>query len=200
MTLINRELEQFTRVFSKLPLFGTKTAFKLGLWLVGKTELIEEIIQSLIELKNLKLCDICGTPISKNVCFLCSDDQRDTSYLCVVEKFSDILAIERTKSFNGTYFCLGSLWSPVKGVGVDKLPIGKILELIVKNKVKEVILALPFTLQGDATSALIDEKLRKSFPNVRITRPARGLPKGAEIDQVDDYSLSYAFKFRERNG
>lgn len=193
------ELDRVITAFTKLPIIGSKTALRLGIWLIGKHALIEELIDALEALKNARTCSSCNAPSSGNVCEICSDNTRDQTTLCVVEKYTDILNIERTKTYPGLYFCLGSLWFPARGVHKEHLPLDKLKSRILDLKPQEVILALPFTLQGDATASLLAKIVRENITDVKITRPARGLPKGAEIDQADDYSLSYALKHRYKD-
>lgn len=193
------ELNRVIAAFSKLPIIGPKTAMRLGIWLIGKYNLIQELIDALESLKNARSCSQCNSPASNELCEICSDASRDRSSVCVVEKYTDILNIERTRSYSGLYFCLGTLWIPSRGAHKDQLPIDRLLKLVAQLNPVEVILALPFTLQGDATATLVSNKLRELLPELKITRPARGLPKGAEIDQADDYSLSYALKHRYRD-
>ncbi len=192
-----QELEKFIATFSKLPILGLKTSLRLGLWLIQNQSLVKELVESLLELNNLQICNICRSIKSKDQCQYCDDNSRDRELLCVVEKYSDLFSFERSGFYNGLYFCLGTLWSPVKGVTFDKLPIQQLVEMISRMNTKEVILALPFTLQGDATSKVISDSILAKYPEIKITRLARGLPKGSEIDQVDDYSLSYAFRYRK---
>ncbi|MCS6893420.1 MAG: recombination mediator RecR [Deltaproteobacteria bacterium] len=197
MFSLAKGLQKFVAVFSKLPTIGSKSALKLGIWLIGRPQLINEMIEALMSLKRIGLCSTCLGIASETECEFCSDEKRDRNSICVVEKYTDIVAIENSKSYNGLYFCLGHLWAPVRGISVENLPVEKLLEMIKRFSAKEIILALPFTLQGDATAHYLHGVLSERFSNLNISRPARGLPKGAEIDQVDDYSLSYAFKFRK---
>lgn len=192
-----QELERFIISFSKLPTIGAKTSLKLGLWIIQNKTVISDLAESLQGLSNLSTCEKCRSLSVKEKCVFCDSPERDRTLICVVEKYGDILSFERSGFYNGLYFCLGSLWAPSNGITFDKLPLNSLCNMIKMMDPKEIILALPFSLQGDATAKLISDAISAKFQGIRLTRLARGLPKGSEIDQVDDYSLSYAFRYRK---
>ena len=194
--ILDKNIQKFVSAFSKLPPLGQKASLRLVFWLYQKHGLIDELVEALLNLKSLKNCRLCNAPCSSDSCDLCSNAARDKRVVCVVEKLTDALAIERSQTFNGVYFFLNGLWAPTKGYHKATLPLSKLKTFLDNMQAQEVILGLPFTLQGDATASLINEELQSL--NLKITRLARGIPKGAEIDQIDDYTLSFGLKNRER--
>lgn len=177
---------------SKLPSIGRKSAQRLALHLVKKekTEL-EELITALIELKdNIKFCSICFNISANEICSVCTSPKRDNSTICVVEEASDVIAIENTNEFSGKYHVLGGVLSPLAGIGVESLKIKELVQRLKSDEVKEIILALNPNTEGETTSLYL-AKLLKPF-NIKITRLARGLPIGGDLEFTDEATIGRA--------
>ena len=132
------------------------------------------------------------------VCSICSDSSRDNESLCIVESTSDLFAIEETNEFKGKYFVLNGLLSPIDGIGPDELRIKKLLNLSEQRKIKEVIIALNSTLEGEATSYFLLDNLKEA--NIKVTKLAEGVPAGGDLDFVDNNTLKRAFSWRRELG
>lgn len=175
--------------FAKLPGIGNKTALRLVLYLLKKPEKeIETFGETIIKLrKNIKKCKICKNVSDSEVCNVCSDQRRINNLICVVENINDVIAIEKTGQFKGLYHVLGGLISPMDGIGPDNLEIDSLTERISKGNIREIILALNSTPEGDTTNFYIHKKI-KQF-NVKTTIPARGVSVGSELQYTDQITL-----------
>ena len=177
---------------NKLPSIGRKSAQRLALHLVKKEKKeLEDLIQALTDLKdNIKFCSICFNISSEDICMVCKNPKRDKGLLCIVEEASDVIAIENTNEFNGQYHVLGGVLSPLSGIGVEEL---KIKELIVRLKtedIREIILALNPDTEGETTSLYL-AKLLKPL-GIKVTRLARGLPIGGDLEFTDEATIGRA--------
>lgn len=191
--LIAEPLQKAIDELSKLPSIGKKTAQRLALHLL-KSDLsnVEALVQSLVELKSkLRFCTSCFNLSVDEKCDICSSSKRDRSILCVVEEASDIIAIERTNEFNGLYHVLGGVLNPLANVSVDSLHIKELINRIEEKEINEVILALNPDAEGDATSLYLI-KILKDYP-LKITRIARGLPIGGDLEFADAATIGRAF-------
>jgi len=192
-------VQKLIDLFSKFPTVGPRTAGRFVFYLMHKPkEEIEELITSISNLKkNIKICPLCLNPYEDEtgLCSICSDSRRDKSLLCVISNEMDLMAIEKTKKYQGLYFVLGGTVSRLKKADIEKLKI-KELEKRIKNdpEIKEVILALNSTAEGEATILYL-ERLLKPL-NKKITRLGRGLPLGGELEYADEDTLSSAFESR----
>ncbi len=177
---------------SKLPSIGRKSAQRLALHLVKKERQdLEELIKSLIELKdNIKFCSQCFNISANEICNICTNPKRDSSLICVVEEASDVIAIENTNEFSGRYHVLGGVLSPLAGIGVEDLKMKELILRLKNDEVKEIILALNPNTEGETTSLYL-AKLLKPL-NVRITRLARGLPIGGDLEFTDEATIGRA--------
>ncbi len=177
---------------SKLPSIGKKSAQRLALHLVKKDkDELDVFINSLINLKdNIKFCSICNNITDKEVCSVCSNPKRDKSIICVVEDASDVIAIENTNEFSGHYHVLGGVLSPLTGVGVEELRIKELINRLKDEKVKEIILALNPDTEGETTSLYL-AKLIKPL-GVKVTRLARGIPIGGDLEFTDEATIGRA--------
>ncbi|PID59277.1 MAG: recombination protein RecR [Ignavibacteriae bacterium] len=177
---------------SKLPSIGKKSAQRLALHLVKKEpEELEQLIKSLIELKdNIKFCSICFNISSSDICSVCNNPKRDSSIICIVEEASDVIAIENTNEFTGKYHVIGGVLSPLSGIGVEDLKIKELLERLKTEEAKEIILALNPDTEGETTSLYL-AKLLKPL-NIKITRLARGLPIGGDLEFTDEATIGRA--------
>jgi recombination protein RecR len=187
----SRLIEDAVNEVARLPGIGKKTALRLVLHLVKENEVKTlALTEALNKLRaNIKFCKICHNISDSDTCFICSSHRRDKSVICVVEESKDVMAIENTAQFIGVYHVLGGIISPVNGIGPAELKIESLLQRIAQpnNEVKEIILALSPTMEGDTTGFYLNKKL-KDFP-LRITSIARGVPVGGDLEYTDEITL-----------
>lgn len=190
--LIAEPLQIAIDELSKLPSIGKKTAQRLALHLLKQDiEDVEMLANSLLDLKTkLRFCKICFNISTDEVCDICSSSKRDRTSICVVEEASDIIAIEKTNEYNGLYHVLGGVLSPLTGQGVESLHIKELMERVRDENPTEIILALNPDTEGEATSLYL-AKLLKQF-NVKVTRIARGLPMGGDLEFADEATIGRA--------
>jgi recombination protein RecR len=182
-------VEKAVEALSGFPGIGKRTALRLVMYLLKRPEIeVSQLAESLIKLKTeLHLCEECCNVSDTEICAICSEPMRQTEVICVVEDFSDQMAVESTSQFFGKYHILGGLISPMDGIGPDDLTIQKLVERVSKNKVTEIILALSATVEGDTTMYYIAKKMQPF--NVKITCIARGISVGGEIEYADEITL-----------
>lgn len=178
--------------FERLPGIGKKSAIRLAYHVLKMPkELAKSFAESILEAQsNIHYCSICYTFTDKEICNICSDSNRDTSVICVVEDSKDIEAIEKTHEFNGVYHVLHGVISPLNGVGPDDIRILELINRIKSSDVKEIIMATNPTVEGEATSMYIS-KLLKNL-DIKTTRLAYGIPIGATLEYADEMTLSRA--------
>lgn len=182
--------------FQKFPSVGPKSAQRMAFYLLRMplTE-VEKFAQSMIDAKqNTRTCEICFNMSSSSPCEICSSPQRDKSTICVVAETKDLIAIEKTNEYKGLYHVLQGLISPMDGIGADDIRIKELLNRLTDEKVKEVILALSPSVEGEATSLYLS-KLIKPF-GVKISRIAFGLPVGADLEYADEITIAKAIEGR----
>ncbi len=180
-----------------LPGIGPKTAERLAIHIASRPKLkIEEFIQSLNSLKELKVCSLCNNFSEDNPCSICQNQKRNRKIICVVAETSDLEVIEATQRFNGLYFVLGGLIDPLSGINPEKLFIKELVNRVQKDAIQELILAFDSNIQGEATI----NYLKNVFQNspVKISRLARGIPMGSDIEYTDEITLSSALENRKR--
>jgi len=184
------------KLLQKLPGIGPKTAERLAFYLIrAPEEEVRSLSCALAELhQKVIFCKRCFNLSEEELCNICKDTTRDNSILCVVATWEDLFAIEASNVFNGKYHILGGLLSPIDGIGPDELNIKKLLDRLAEENVKEIIIATSFNLAGEATATYIQELL-KDYP-VKVTRLASGIPTGAELGYVDEYTLGKALEGR----
>ncbi len=182
-------LENAVNEFSRLPGIGKKSALRLVLYLLRqKEEVAVALGQSLIELrKNIRYCRVCHNISDSEVCGICVNTNRDNTTVCVVENVKELMAVENTMQFKGLYHVLGGIISPMEGVGPADLQIESLVDRISGGGVKEVILALSTTMEGDTTNFYIFRKLA-SF-DVKVSIIARGISIGDELEYADEITL-----------
>ena len=182
-------LERAVQEFSKLPGIGRKTALRLVLHeLRQPTEDVQSFAESLLTMKReVKFCKCCHNISDSDVCPICSDARRDATTICVVENIQDVMAIENTQQFHGLYHVLGGIISPMDGIGPADLEIESLVSRVAEGEVKEVILALSPTMEGDTTNFYIFRKL--AAYNVSISVIARGIAVGNELEYTDEVTL-----------
>ncbi|MGN1246834.1 MAG: recombination mediator RecR [Muribaculaceae bacterium] len=183
-------LEAAVNEFAKLPGIGRKTALRLVLYLLRQNEDVAlQFGEAIIKLrKEIRYCSECHNISEHDVCPICSNPLRDKSTICVVENVKDVMSIENTHQHNGTYHVLGGLISPMDGVGPQDIEIDSLVSRVASGSVKEVILALSATMEGDTTNFYIFRRLAP-FPDVKITMLARGVSVGNEIEYTDELTL-----------
>ncbi len=177
---------------SKLPSIGKKTAQRLSLFILKMDDdRVDNLLKSIKELKTkLKSCSRCNNLSEDELCEVCKSTKRDKSIICVVEESSDVIAIEKTHEFSGLYHVLGGVLSPLTGITPDSLKIKELLKRFEKEDIKEVILALNPDTEGETTSLYL-AKLLKPL-NMKVTRIARGLPVGGDLEFADDATIGRA--------
>ena len=189
-------LENAVNEFSRLPGVGRKTALRLVLFMLKQEkEQVEAFGSAIIKLKNeVKYCAQCHNISDDGVCSICSSPKRDHMLVCVVENIKDVMAIENTMQFSGVYHVLGGIISPIDGIGQGGIELVSLFERVATQKVSEVILALPTTMEGDTTNYYIFKKLKEY--NVKITTLARGVSVGDELEYTDELTLARSIKNR----
>ena len=185
-------LEKAVCEFSKLPGIGRKTALRLVLDLLRRTEdEVDGFATAVTRLrKEVKHCKVCHNISDTDVCPICSDRRRDSTSICVVENIRDVMAVENTQQYNGLYHVRGGIISPMDGVGPSDIEIDSLVERVAAGGVKEVILALSSTMEGDTTNFYISRKL--AGYDVVISVIARGISVGDELEYTDEVTLGRA--------
>ncbi|MCF0205415.1 MAG: recombination protein RecR [Muribaculaceae bacterium] len=183
-------LENAVSEFAKLPGIGRKTALRLVLHLLRQNESSAVGFgEAIIKLrKEIRYCRVCHNISESDICPLCANPSRDATTICVVENVKDVLSVENTHQFHGLYHVLGGLISPIDGIGPQDLEIDSLAMRVASGEVKEVILALSSTMEGDTTNFYIFRKLAP-YNNVKITMLARGMSVGNEIEYTDELTL-----------
>lgn len=182
-------LEAAVTELSRLPGLGRKTALRHALYLLRRDpEQAQALGQALIDMRlGIKYCSVCHNISEAEICPLCSSPARDGSTICVVENVKDVMSIENTGQFRGLYHVLGGVISPIDGIGPDQLEIESLVERVKSGEIREVILALSATMEGETTDYYIYRKL--SPMGVEVTQLARGVSVGNEIEYTDEITL-----------
>jgi recombination protein RecR len=185
--------------FSSLPGIGPKTAEKLVFSLIKNQKIdLHSFGQNLSNLKQVvKFCEQCGQLSEKNICPICSDNKRISDQICVVAESSEIAGLEKTNKFTGTYHVLNGLLDPLENMTPDKLNIDNLLTRIKTNQnLQEIILAINPTIQGETTCLYLTKIIKQTKPDLRVTKLARGLPQGSDLEYADEITLANAFSGR----
>ena len=182
-------LERAVGEFSKLPGIGRKTALRLILHLLRQSESsVDGFADAVLHVrKDIKYCRVCHTISDTEVCPICSDARRDAATVCVVENIQDVMAVENTQTYHGLYHVLGGIISPMDGVGPADLEINSLVERVAKGDIREVILALSSTMEGDTTNFYISRLLKPYHVEVSVI--ARGISVGNELEYTDEVTL-----------
>ncbi len=182
--------------FQKFPSVGPKSAQRMAFHLLRMTEAdVETFAKAVIEAKkNTHTCEVCFNLSAQSPCEICSSTSRDRSVICVVSETKDLIAIEKTNEYRGLYHVLQGLISPMDGVGADDIRIKELLNRLTSDEVKEVILALSPSVEGEATSLYLT-KLIKPF-GIKVSRIAFGLPVGADLEYADEITIAKAIEGR----
>ena len=200
--LIPEPVQRLIDAFSRLPGIGPKTASRLTFYLLrGAEDLSLDLSEALAELKaNTAYCQQCFniTTADRTLCEICAHPRRESSLVCVVEEPLDVLALERTGGFEGQYHVLHGALSPIEGVGPEDIKIAELIERVKGGGVEEVIIATNPSMEGDATAMYIQQQLAPY--KLRITRLARGLPVGGDLEYADQNTLLRALAGRQEMG
>lgn len=182
-------LERAVSEFSKLPGIGRKTALRLILWLLRQdNNQCHALADSLKQLKDeVKYCKVCHNLCDTDLCEICANPHRDSTTICVVENIQNVLAIENTGQFRGLYHVLGGVISPMDGIGPNNLEMESLFKRVAEGNIKEIILALNPTMEGDTTNFYISRKLAET--NIKLTVLARGINVGDELEYTDEVTL-----------
>ena len=196
MSVAGPEIERLITLLAKLPGLGPRSARRAALKLLQKRDaLMGPLAEALGEAaERITVCSECGNLDVSDPCSVCRSHSRDPSVICVVETVGDLWALERAGAFRGRYHVLGGVLSALDGVGPEQLNIAKLIERAQREEVKEIILALNATVEGQTTAHFIADKLDDA--GVNMTSLARGVPVGGELDYLDDGTLAAAFKSR----
>ncbi|HOV99255.1 MAG TPA: recombination mediator RecR [Bacteroidota bacterium] len=196
MIFTAESLEQLAEHFAQLPGIGRKTAHRLAFYVLKMPqEEVEALANALLTVKEkIHYCSVCSNITETDPCPICADAKRDRALICVVEEPNDVLAIEKTNDFHGLYHVLGGALSPLDGIGPDDLKIKELLHRLSESSVEEIILALNPNVEGEATTLYLS-KLLKPF-GIKVTRIARGLPVGSDLEFADEATLSRALEGR----
>jgi recombination protein RecR len=200
--LLPAPIQKLIDAFSRLPGIGPKTASRLTFYLLNApAEVAEELAEALSGLKtNTVDCPVCFsvTSAGRTECEICASPERDTSIVCVVEEPLDVLAMERTGGFTGRYHVLRGVLSPIEGVGPEDLTMRQLFERVKAGEITELILATNPSMEGDATAMYIQQQIKTL--GVKVTRLARGLPIGGDLEYADQTTLLRALMGRQEMG
>jgi recombination protein RecR len=195
-------LQNLINAFARLPGIGPKTASRLAFFLLNApADMAEDLAQALTELKTGTVdCPVCFniTAAGREECEICASSERDPGVVCVVEEALDVLALERTAGYQGRYHVLRGALSPIEGIGPEDLTIGQLVGRVRAGGVREIILATNPSMEGDATAMYIQQQV--AGLNVRVTRLARGLPIGGDLEYADQSTLLRALMGRQEMG
>lgn len=194
---MSKLLDNVVGELSKLPGVGKRTALRLAIHLLRtEREDVAALADSLQKFRNdIKYCKYCNNLSDEEVCPICADTRRDRTTVCVVEHVKDVISIENTRQYNGMYHVLGGIISPMQGISPSDLKIDLLLENIGRGEIREVILALNTSVEGETTTFYITRRL-SSCEGVRITSLARGIGFGDELDYADDLTIAHAIHNR----
>ncbi len=180
---------------SKLPSVGPKTAQRyVFFWLKQNQVDLKNLAKNIYQLKTeVKKCQRCQVYNEENICSICSDKNRNKEIICIVENTQDLWTLEKTKQFSGQYFVLNNLINTIERIGPQNLSLDKLDELVKKENIQELIIALNFTIEGETTASY----LKKRYDKIKISRLAKGLPLGSDLEYIDELTLSNALKYRQ---
>ena len=196
MALYPESLIKLIEQFQKLPTIGKKSAERLAMSIVDEdTKSVEDFSKALMEVKKrIHHCNICGNLTEEETCKICRDFTRDEEYLCIVEDVRNLIAIEKSGAYRGKYHVLGGLISPSDDISPDKLNIDKLLDRLDKENIKEIILAIASTIEGETTILFITNLLKGR--NIKISKIAQGIPVGSHLEYFDQLTLERALEDR----
>ena len=189
MNFSSKLLEEAVNAFATLPGIGRKTALRLALHLLNQeTEIVDQFGEAIVKMrKHIKFCKTCFNISDDILCGICSNPRREQTTVCIVEGIRDVMAIENTGQYRGLYHILGGVISPIEGIGPNDLQINALVERIEKGEIKEIIMAISPTIEGDTTIFYISKRLKDQ--NIKITTLARGISFGGELEYADELTL-----------
>ena len=200
MPALPSAITELIAALGRLPGIGPRSAERLALYLVqSPPDAVQELAKALVAARErVVLCGLCGALAETQPCSLCADPSRDATMVCVVERPVDVLLVEKAGAYSGRFHVLGGKLSPIDGVGPEDLRIAQLEARIPRESVREIILALPTDVEGDATSHYLAKRLAAT--GVKITRLARGLPAGSALEFADELTLARALQDRHPLG
>ena len=192
-----RLLDDVVGELTKLPGIGRRTALRLAIHILRmEQESVGEMTRSIdLFRNNIKYCAVCNNLSDEDICPICKDRERDHGTICVVEQVADVLSIENTRQYRGTYHVLGGVISPMQGISPSDLKIDLLIDRIERGGVREVILAISTSVEGETTLFYLMNKLRK-YKDLKVTSIARGIGFGDELEYVDELTITHALKNR----
>ncbi len=195
--VLPRTVQRLINEFARLPGIGPKSAARLTFYLLrGQDNLALDLATALQDLKeHTRFCSVCFNITEEDPCLLCADEDRDATQLCVVEEPLDVVAVERSRSYNGRYHVLHGAISPVEGIGPEDLKVAELVRRVQQGAFQEIILATNPTLEGESTALYLQRRLLNE--PVKITRLARGLPVGGDLEYTDEITLGRAMEGRQ---
>ena len=196
MNFPSKLIEDAVTEISRLPGIGKKTALRLALHLLKQNEAVTEALSlALTRMREeIKYCNTCYNISDQDECSICQSIRRDRSLVCVVEDIRDVLAIENTNQYTGLYHVLGGVISPIQGIGPDELKIDSLVDRVAEGELKEVVLALSATMEGDTTSFYLNKRLKEY--GIKVSTIARGIPVGGELEFTDEVTLGRSIMTR----
>lgn len=192
-------IQNLINYFTQLPTVGPKTAERYVFYLLKQDpEELQKLAQAIAELKEkTTVCQTCLAIAEKNPCSICADAKRDHAIICVVANTRDMLSLESIREYNGVYHVLGGVLNTIEGIKPEQLNFKQLMNRVKKDGIKEIILALNPTLEGETTVMYLTKLIKQSGPDrIKITRLAKGLPMGADLEYADEITLANALKFR----
>ena len=194
---MSKLLQDAVAEFAKLPGVGRRTALRLAMHLLKMdSQEVEQMMQTINRYRQqIRHCQRCNNLSDTDLCPICSNPERDHSTICVVEQVGDLMSIENTRQYRGMYHVLGGVISPMQGVGPSDLKIDWLVDKIKQGGIKEVILAISTSVEGETTLFYIMNRL-KQYPEVRVTTIARGIGFGEELEYVDELTITHAMMNR----
>jgi len=196
--MIGEEIDKLIRTIAKLPGLGQRSAQRIALHLIkNRKNSLNPLMEAMNNAKSKIInCSFCGNIDTISPCSICQDKKRDHNSICILEDISDLWTFERTGFYRGLYHVLGGSLSAIDGIGLEELNIESLIKRLQKNKIKEIILALSATVEGQTTSHVIAEKIDKF--GIEITRLAQGVPIGGEVHYLDENTLNEAYRSRKK--
>ena len=190
---MSRLLQEAVSEFAKLPGIGRRTALRLAMHLLKmEPSAVEQMTESIARFRrDIRHCELCNNLSDTDRCPICNNPERDRTTICVVEQIGDLMSIENTHQYKGLYHVLGGVISPMQGIGPSDLKIDLLLDKVAAGSVKEVILAISTSVEGETTLFYIMNRL-KQFPDVKVSTIARGIGFGDELEYVDELTITHA--------
>lgn len=194
---MSKLLQEAVSEFAKLPGIGRRTALRLTMHLLKMDpEAVDRMAESISRFRHdIRHCLSCNNLSDTDICPICEDPERDRSTICVVEQVGDLMSIENTRQYRGLYYVLGGVISPMQGVGPSDLHIDKLIDRVAEGGIREVILAISTSVEGETTLFYIMNRLRQ-YPSVKVTTIARGIGFGDELEYVDELTITHALRNR----